>query len=149
MNGTSYFNKTETASALFNYSVDGILFQTTTYAHIVANLTKALPTINCAAGTSCTYPSYCSSIESIFPPIKFQLSDGNYFSVPIQEEATDPITNTVSCTILFGKQPVAGGSYVTLGLPFMKAFMTGYDTQNLAVGIALQWGSQGTVANTF
>lgn len=128
MNSTSFFNKSETIYATFNYQVNGILFQTATYTHIVANLTKVMPSISCTSLTYCSYPNYCSNIESLIAPIKFQLSDGNYFGIPVQEEAVDPVLGTVSCNILFGKQPTAGGNFVTLGLPFMKAFMTGYDT---------------------
>jgi hypothetical protein len=141
----SYFLANETSKAYFNYQVDGLYFPYATYTKLVANLTKAIPGLVCNSTnyTSCVYNDVCGVIASKVNAFKFAFGDGLVYSVPTQDESSDS-TNAATCLIKIGKQ--TKGAYVTLGLPFMKAFYTVYNVTGQTVGIALSTNSFGSVA---
>lgn len=144
----SYFLANETSKAYFNYQIDGILFPYSTYTHIVANLTKAIPGLLCNTTnyTSCIYNDVCGNIVSKLNAFEFSFGDGLYYSVPTQDDSLDS-TNAATCLIKIGKQ--TKGAYVTLGLPFMKAFYTVYETANSTIGVAKAAYSFGSISTTF
>ncbi len=144
----SYYLANETSKGYFNYQVDGIYFPSTTYNKIVANLTKQIPGLLCNTTnyTSCVYNDVCGAIASKIAAFKFSFGDGLVYSVPAQNEAADT-TLAATCQIKIGKQ--TKGSYVTLGLPFMKAFYTVYSVANSTVGIASAAHSFGSIATQF
>lgn len=144
LNGSSIFNATETAKAYFNFQVDNILLPNATYAKVVANMTKALPTLNCSgpAGSSCVVNDVCGNVAPKLLPIQFSFDGVNYYSLPITVEAVDQ-QNAITCQVKIGRQ--SKGNFVTLGLPFMKAFYTAYDMTQAKVGITIPMGSLGTV----
>lgn len=77
---------------------------------------------------------------------KFSFGDGWVYSLPVQDDSSDT-NNAATCTVKVGKQ--TKGAYVTLGLPFMKAFYTVYDLANSTIGIAVPTYSFGSISSSF
>lgn len=140
--GVSIFNSSETSKAYFNFNSDSILLPPTTYNKTVTALLKAIPGLVCSNTSNCVYNDVCSSISSKVPVMSFNFDGSTTFSIPVQTEVMDN-QNQATCVFGIGRQ--TRGNFVTLGMPFMKAFYTAYNIDTAKVGVALSVGSFGSI----